>query len=114
MPQRSHTQKVLAVPRPPKVKIRKMAILLGYSGTGYLGMQLNPGVKTIEADIFEALGKAGMIKPEFVGVPRKVDYQRTARTDKGVHAARQVRVFVRGCARVCAGVCGCVCVCVFV
>ena len=33
---------------------RKVAVLIGYSGTGYKGMQITPTEKTIEGDIFAA------------------------------------------------------------
>lgn len=45
------------------------------------------GSKTIEGDLFEALAKAGAISPENATDHKKVDIQRAARTDAGVHAA---------------------------
>ena len=33
---------------------RKVAIFFGYCGSDYSGLQVNPGVKTIEGDIFDA------------------------------------------------------------
>ena len=72
------------------MRAKKQIILMGYSGTGYQGMQRNPGHKTIEDALFTALVKAGLVLPEAALAPNKVDFQRTARTDKGVHASRQV------------------------
>ncbi|ORX37055.1 pseudouridine synthase [Kockovaella imperatae] len=74
------------VKRLPK---KKVAILLGYCGTGYSGMQIQThhGAKTIEGDFFDALIKAGAVSPENAVDHRKVDVQRAARTDAGVHAA---------------------------
>ncbi len=73
-----------------RLRARKLIVLFGYSGTGYQGMQRNPGLKTIEEDLLNALCKGGFIRPEGVTSPSKLDFQRTARTDKGVHATRQV------------------------
>lgn len=54
--------------RKPK---RKVAVLIGYCGTGYRGMQLNPPHKSIEGDIFEALVKAGAISRANSNDPKK-------------------------------------------
>jgi tRNA pseudouridine38-40 synthase len=52
-----------------------------------------PGrAKTIEGDIFEALIKAGAVSKENSVDPKKIDLQRAARTDAGVHAAGNVCV----------------------
>jgi len=42
-------------------KKRKCALFLSYVGHGYQGMQRNPGVKTIEDDLFKAITEAGGI-----------------------------------------------------
>ncbi|XP_057862544.2 tRNA pseudouridine synthase 1 isoform X1 [Cryptomeria japonica] len=76
--------------RPPKPKRRKIAILVVYCGVGYQGMQKNPGAKTIEGDLEEALFKAGAISEDHYGNPKMVDWTRSARTDKGVSAAGQI------------------------
>lgn len=76
--------------RHPKPKRRKIAIFVAYCGVGYQGMQRNPGAKTIEGDLEEALFKAGAISEDQYGDPRKVDWMRSARTDKGVSAVGQV------------------------
>lgn len=73
--------------RKPK---RKVAVLIGYCGTGYRGMQLNPPHKSIEGDIFEAFVKAGAISRDNSNDPKKSSLVRCARTDKGVHAAGNV------------------------
>ncbi|KAJ2766233.1 tRNA pseudouridine synthase 1 [Coemansia nantahalensis] len=74
-------------PRQPK---RRVALLLGYCGTGYQGMQVNPGARTIESDLFKALCGAGAVSEDNASDQHKVQLQRAARTDKGVHAAGQV------------------------
>ncbi|EWC47030.1 hypothetical protein DRE_03792 [Drechslerella stenobrocha 248] len=73
--------------RKPK---RKVAVLIGYCGTGYHGMQLNPPTKTIEGDLFEAFVKAGAISKANSDDPKKSSFIRCARTDKGVHAAGNI------------------------
>jgi tRNA pseudouridine(38-40) synthase len=47
--------------RPPgnPNKKRKVAMYMAYVGHGYAGMQRNPGVKTIEEDLFKAIHSAG-------------------------------------------------------
>ncbi|CAO1621695.1 unnamed protein product [Sympodiomycopsis kandeliae] len=66
---------------------RKVAVLFGYCGVGYSGLQVNPDVKTIEGDIFDVMCEAGCISKENAVNPNKVQLQRAARTDRGVHAA---------------------------
>ncbi|TVU27939.1 hypothetical protein EJB05_19444, partial [Eragrostis curvula] len=73
-----------------RLKRRKVAILLGYCGAGYQGMQKNPGARTIEGDLEEALYQAGAVPEADRAAPRRYDWARAARTDKGVSAAAQV------------------------
>ncbi|CAL9782157.1 unnamed protein product [Musa acuminata subsp. burmannicoides] len=73
-----------------RYKRRKVAIFLGYCGAGYQGMQKNPGARTIEGDLEEALFLAGAVPEADRGLPRRYDWARSARTDKGVSAAAQV------------------------
>ncbi|KAK9370864.1 pseudouridine synthase [Lipomyces kononenkoae] len=73
--------------RQPK---RKVACMIGYCGTGYHGMQINPPQKTIEGDIFNAFVGAGAISQDNSNDPKKSAFMRAARTDKGVHAAGNV------------------------
>ncbi|XP_014275888.1 pseudouridylate synthase 1 homolog [Halyomorpha halys] len=74
----------------PRVKRRKCAVLICYSGQGYLGLQRNPGMKTIEEDLFVSMLKAGVITDEAFDQPKIIEFQRAARTDKGVSAVKQV------------------------
>ncbi|CAL5875124.1 uncharacterized protein PFLUO_LOCUS9428 [Penicillium psychrofluorescens] len=69
---------------------KKVAVLMGYSGTGYAGMQMNDSQKTIEGDLFTALVAAGAISKANASDPKKSSFVRCARTDKGVHAAGNV------------------------
>ena len=75
---------IAAEERRPK---RKVAVMVGYSGTGYHGLQINHKEKTIEGDIFAALVAAKAISKANADDPRKSSFVRCARTDKGVHAA---------------------------
>ncbi|XP_028391242.1 tRNA pseudouridine synthase A-like isoform X2 [Dendronephthya gigantea] len=69
---------------------RKCVLLLSYCGKGYNGMQRNPGVRTIEEDLTNALLKARAISEDASRNYSIMSFQRCARTDKGVSAARQV------------------------
>ncbi|KAF2751230.1 pseudouridine synthase [Sporormia fimetaria CBS 119925] len=80
-------EEVDAEERRPK---RKVAVLLGYSGTGYKGMQIDNKQKTIEGDLFSAFVAAGAISKANADDPKKSSLVRCARTDKGVHAAGNV------------------------
>lgn len=73
-----------------KGKPKKMAMMISYCGKGYFGMQRNHGVKTIEEDILMALYKAKLISHDRYEKPQLMHFQRAARTDKGVSAARQI------------------------
>lgn len=56
------------------------------------GMQRNPNVATIQDALLDAMEKAEVLRPEFNLHPAKGDYKCASRTDKGVHAARMVRL----------------------
>ncbi|KAI0377153.1 pseudouridine synthase [Hypomontagnella monticulosa] len=75
---------IAAEERRPK---RKVAVMIGYAGTGYHGLQINHKDKTIEGDIFAAFVAAKAISKVNADDPRKSSFVRCARTDKGVHAA---------------------------
>ncbi|KAI5863288.1 pseudouridine synthase [Durotheca rogersii] len=77
-------EEIAAEERRPK---RKVAVLIGYAGTGYHGLQINHREKTIEGDLFAALVAAKAISKANADDPRKSSFVRCARTDKGVHAA---------------------------
>jgi tRNA pseudouridine38-40 synthase len=73
-----------------RVKRRKSLVLLGYSGVNYTGMQRNPEVPTIEEELLKAMLKHNWINEEGYKTPQQAFFQRAARTDKGVSAARQI------------------------
>lgn len=64
--------------------------MIGYSGTGYKGMQIDYKQKTIEGDLFNAFVAAGAISKANASDPKKSSLVRCARTDKGVHAAGNI------------------------
>ena len=74
----------MEVPRCPK---RRYAVLVAYCGSGYRGLQINPGAKTIELDLANAFFCAGGILDTNVHKLQRIGWSRSARTDKGVHAA---------------------------
>lgn len=80
-------EEIEAEERRPK---RKVAVMIGYAGTGYHGLQINHKEKTIEGDLFAAFVAAKAISKVNADDPRKSSLVRTARTDKGVHAAGNV------------------------
>lgn len=53
-------------------------------------MQKNPGAKTIEGDLEEALYLSGAVPEQDRNNPKRYDWARSARTDKGVSAVGQV------------------------
>lgn len=57
---------------------KKVAVLMGYSGTGYFGMQLNENQKTIEGDLFAAMVAAGAISKANAEDPKKSSFVRCA------------------------------------
>ncbi|KAI3725516.1 hypothetical protein L1987_65306 [Smallanthus sonchifolius] len=85
-----HTTNTSTTERKPRYKRRKVAILFAYCGVGYQGMQKNPGAKTIEGDLEEALFFSGAVPESERGCPNRYDLARSARTDKGVSAVGQV------------------------
>lgn len=72
-----------------RVKKRKYCMLMGFAGANYCGMQRNPDVNTIEEEVLKALHKNKLIADDAFQVPQNIQFQRAARTDKGVSAARQ-------------------------
>lgn len=68
---------------------RKYAICLGYLGTNYRGLQINPDTKSIEQELERALFLAGGIHELNYGFLQKIQWSRSARTDAGVHAVAQ-------------------------
>ncbi|CAI4827608.1 BDN_1c_G0052920.mRNA.1.CDS.1 [Saccharomyces cerevisiae] len=74
------------LPKEPRLPKRKVAVMVGYCGTGYHGMQYNPPNPTIESALFKAFVEAGAISKDNSNDLKKNGFMRAARTDKGVHA----------------------------
>ncbi|XP_031849075.1 pseudouridine synthase 1 [Nomia melanderi] len=83
-------QKVEATEHEKLPKRSNFVLMMGYLGKGYLGMQRNPGRKTIEEDLLTALFKSNLIKKHQFEDIRQLRFQRAARTDKNVSAVRQI------------------------
>ncbi|KAJ8079533.1 tRNA pseudouridine synthase 1 [Marasmius tenuissimus] len=85
-----------AGPREPRLPKRQTAILLGFCGSKYRGMQFQraqpglPELLTIEGELFKALIAAGAVSKDNADDPVKVNFARAARTDAGVHAVGNV------------------------
>ncbi|KAF9808275.1 hypothetical protein IEO21_07918 [Rhodonia placenta] len=79
-------------PKAPRLPKRQCALLIGFCGAGYNGMQIQPDPKlrTIEGVLFNALVKVGAVSQDNADDPIKVNLGRAARTDAGVHAAGNV------------------------
>lgn len=88
--QNNHPTTVTAASSRRHLKKRRCAVLMGFNGANYHGMQLNVGVPTIEELLMRALHKANMISDQNQMQPAKISLMRSARTDKGVSAAAQV------------------------
>ena len=67
---------------------RKIAMVIGFVGTGYSGLQQNPN--SIETEILGALHAAGCVIESNRDNNRKIGWSRTSRTDSNVHASRLV------------------------
>eukprot|EP00803_Ostreobium_quekettii_P001731 evm.model.scf_924.4 EVM.evm.TU.scf_924.4 scf_924:29233-33614(+) len=78
-----------------ELKKCKVALHLGYVGTGYNGLQWSdqPNVKTLEAELERALHDMGAISDSNFGDIYKVKWSRSSRTDKGVHSLGTVVAF---------------------
>lgn len=51
---------------------KKVALVIGYCGSDFQGMQMNPGASSIEAELEKALYEAGCIKGANFGNLQKV------------------------------------------
>jgi tRNA pseudouridine(38-40) synthase len=68
---------------------KKWSVNFGYLGSQYQGLQMNPDVNTVEKHLEKALFLAGGIAESNYGNLHKVQWSRSARTDRGVHALMQ-------------------------
>jgi len=73
-------------------KKQKIALLFGYIGTQYQGLQINVGAKTVEQTLFDAMKRCGIVDEDCESL-RDTLWMRCARTDKGVHAVGNIVSF---------------------
>jgi len=69
---------------------KKHALLISYVGTNFSGLQLNPDSNTIEKDLLNTLFSLKAVKSKNTKNKREMPWHRACRTDKGVHAARNI------------------------
>ncbi|CAO3628055.1 unnamed protein product [Cunninghamella echinulata] len=88
---RFYSQECLSIHNHEKrIPKKKVALLFGFNGSGYQGLQFNPNIQSIEQELYTAIYKAGLISTSNATDPKKVKWGRAARTDKGVHAVGNV------------------------
>ena len=71
---------------------KKCALVISYIGSNYHGLQLasQPGIVTVESILVKALVDINAIRRTNAVDLKKIDWSRSSRTDKGVHAARLI------------------------
>jgi hypothetical protein len=74
---------------PENARKQKFALCFGYLGSAYHGLQINEGCVTVESVLERAMLLADLISELNFGFLNKVNWTRTGRTDKGVHAISQ-------------------------
>lgn len=67
------------LPKEPRLPKRKVAVMVGYCGTGYHGMQYNPPNPTIESALFKAFVEAGAISKDNSNDLKKNGFMRAAK-----------------------------------
>lgn len=78
---------------PTKFIKRKCALVVGYVGSNYTGLQLdekNTALKFIEGELRDALVRVSAISEANSMSLSKIDWSRSSRTDKGVHASKVI------------------------
>ena len=86
-------QDAVAAAAPKEFVKRKMAMVVSYVGSAYYGLQMDVNsthLPTVELQLTTALRKIGCIREENSRELSKIQWSRSSRTDKGVHAAKMV------------------------
>ncbi|CAH8542301.1 unnamed protein product [Heterobilharzia americana] len=73
-----------------RLRRKKCAVLMMYSGWGFYGMQRCPVFPTIEGELSKALFACGQLSNVTGEEHKKVHFQRASKTDKSVSALGQV------------------------
>ncbi|KAI5180771.1 tRNA pseudouridine38-40 synthase [Nematocida sp. AWRm80] len=69
---------------------KKIALALGYNGSGYSGSQINQESNTIEKRVCDEIAKLNYFNEQNAKDYSKTGLARASRTDKGVHAAMNI------------------------
>ena len=72
---------------------RKVAIVCGYVGSNFKGLQIDSSdnaFRTVEGEMIKALTASGFVSESNAVDLAKIGWSRSSRTDKGVHASRIV------------------------
>lgn len=72
--------------RDPSLRKRRIVLTYGYLGTNFFGSQYNEQNRATENLIEEAACRLGLLDPRNQKQLHKIGWNRTSRTDKGVHA----------------------------
>ncbi|KAF4730317.1 hypothetical protein FOZ63_010309, partial [Perkinsus olseni] len=87
------TEATAAVPTLQLNAKRKCALVVGFNGTKYRGLQMNVDncdrIEYVESDLLAAMKRAGVMKPDVERL-EEIQWTRSSRTDAGVSAARIV------------------------
>ncbi|KAF1078203.1 tRNA pseudouridine(38-40) synthase TruA [Methanogenium sp. MK-MG] len=70
----------------------RLAFHIAYIGTDFYGSQMQPGLRTVEGTVISACRDLGLFDDW-----RKAGFAFSGRTDRGVHARRQVCAFTTSC-----------------
>jgi len=79
---------------------RKYALCFGYVGSAYQGLQINPGIKTIEAELEKAIYLCGGMLECNYGYLQKIQFTRAARTGAVIAFLIAVSNVIEHCHRV--------------
>ncbi len=74
-----------------KLSKSKAALVVGYMGSAFRGSQVQAAGRTVEGELFAALHAARLVSDaNYIGGLKKVNFSRSSRTDRGVHALAHV------------------------
>ncbi|CAO3619139.1 unnamed protein product [Cunninghamella blakesleeana] len=56
-----------------RIPKKKVALLFGFNGSGYQGLQFNPNIRSIEQELFNAIYKAGLVSTSNAIDPKRLN-----------------------------------------